>query len=543
MQEDLINYYLKSETYNKQEIDNKISAIPKFDIEVIDSLPTSNISESTVYLVKSGEESNNLYTEYIYADGVWEKLGEQKLDISQFATKDELGKVETQFNTALVKIDSEIKILEKENVEEQELIDGLLSELADGKTVKNDNLNIKDTAQAPMKIKFKGTIKQDIKSIENGDKYDSPSMLHPSEVIGVSRDNEVEVKNKNVFKYKITDNVWNNNGSGVTSEVIDDYRKINIPENPVGWYGVFYNNSGIFLEEINKMFNFIKGKKYTYSFYAKADSDRTIYFQFDNANFNYINLTTEWKRYSLTNIATSNQVPTFYCGNSLSTISYYIKDIQVELEEIATNYTEYLNQNYPISLGDMVLYEDETVDKKKWAKYVFTGNETFNKSTNGKGLTYFFKAWEYSRKNLNIFSNYLKKELGLWDLAEYKDVCSLSASSGALNIMMKDITEVADLQAKLKELYEAGKPLYIVYPLPTEEPREIRDINLIEQLEKLEKAMSYRDATNIIATGENINPIVEVQYKKSNSIRIENLEQLIGTDLVIALDTINGEVI
>lgn len=92
---DLANYYLKSETYTKAETDNLISAIPKFKIEVVSALPSSNISETTVYLLAGGNESQNLYTEYIYAGNAWEKLGTQTLDLSGYATTAALsGKVD-----------------------------------------------------------------------------------------------------------------------------------------------------------------------------------------------------------------------------------------------------------------------------------------------------------------------------------------------------------------------------------------------------------------------------------------------------------------
>lgn len=78
---DLANYY------SKPEIDQKVSAIPKFAIAVVDALPTSEISDTTVYLVKSGDEESNLYTEYIYAGGKWEILGTQTVDLSNYVTK------------------------------------------------------------------------------------------------------------------------------------------------------------------------------------------------------------------------------------------------------------------------------------------------------------------------------------------------------------------------------------------------------------------------------------------------------------------------
>lgn len=92
---DLTNYYKKQETYTQTEINNKLSAIPKFAITVVSSLPTQNIQTTTVYLVSSGEETNNLYTEYIYVNNKWEILGRQQLDLSPYARSDSLATVAT----------------------------------------------------------------------------------------------------------------------------------------------------------------------------------------------------------------------------------------------------------------------------------------------------------------------------------------------------------------------------------------------------------------------------------------------------------------
>ena len=69
------------------EIKNSISTIPKFAISVVSELPTSDISTTTVYLLNSGSDTQNVYTEYIYVNNAWEKLGEQKLDLSGYALK------------------------------------------------------------------------------------------------------------------------------------------------------------------------------------------------------------------------------------------------------------------------------------------------------------------------------------------------------------------------------------------------------------------------------------------------------------------------
>lgn len=85
---DLINYYAKSAIDDKiSDIENKISAIPKFSISVVSVCPTSNISETTIYLVKTGDDSENLYTEYIFVNDTWEMLGTQTLNLTGYATE------------------------------------------------------------------------------------------------------------------------------------------------------------------------------------------------------------------------------------------------------------------------------------------------------------------------------------------------------------------------------------------------------------------------------------------------------------------------
>jgi hypothetical protein len=74
----LVNYYTKSET------DSKLSAVPKFNVEPVDELPTENISSTTVYLLKVGTESPAMYEEYIHVNGAWELLGAAKIDLTEY---------------------------------------------------------------------------------------------------------------------------------------------------------------------------------------------------------------------------------------------------------------------------------------------------------------------------------------------------------------------------------------------------------------------------------------------------------------------------
>lgn len=79
-----------NDRYTKEETNELVSKIPKFTIEVVTSLPTENISTTTVYL-KTGSKSDpdNIYDEYIYVNSKWELLGTQKIDLTNFYTKEE----------------------------------------------------------------------------------------------------------------------------------------------------------------------------------------------------------------------------------------------------------------------------------------------------------------------------------------------------------------------------------------------------------------------------------------------------------------------
>ena len=69
---------------------SEITSIPKFAIEVVETLPVDNISGTTVYLVKEKESVGDLYTEYIHVNGTWENLGKQTVDLSSYSTTEQM---------------------------------------------------------------------------------------------------------------------------------------------------------------------------------------------------------------------------------------------------------------------------------------------------------------------------------------------------------------------------------------------------------------------------------------------------------------------
>ena len=139
----LVNYYSKTDSYNKSEIDGMIKGITTIDIKVVSALPSSEISTHTIYLVPKGTPvaaaastiegpdfegsmkqdkliigsstivegaqsdapmaiaaANNSYDEYIYVSEKWEMIGSTEVDLSGYLTKEEASTTYLRQDTA-----------------------------------------------------------------------------------------------------------------------------------------------------------------------------------------------------------------------------------------------------------------------------------------------------------------------------------------------------------------------------------------------------------------------------------------------------------
>lgn len=104
----LINYYLKSETYTRSEINTLVNNAASGGFIKVNTLPTTDINTKAIYLVPyTGSKAKNLYEEYIYIDSDWEMIGTTKLDLSNYVTTSDLNTAlndyvtSTALNTAL----------------------------------------------------------------------------------------------------------------------------------------------------------------------------------------------------------------------------------------------------------------------------------------------------------------------------------------------------------------------------------------------------------------------------------------------------------
>ena len=86
----LQNYYTKTETYTKTEVNNAIAAANHLKFEVVEQLPTQDISTTPIYLVAKEPSGQDGYTEYLYVNEKWEILGDTSVDLSGYVTTESL---------------------------------------------------------------------------------------------------------------------------------------------------------------------------------------------------------------------------------------------------------------------------------------------------------------------------------------------------------------------------------------------------------------------------------------------------------------------
>ena len=86
--DDLANYFLKSETYTREEVLNLISQIKGVSILPVEVLPDTGETNIIYFLPKEGAE-DDVYDEYIWISGKWERIGSTSIDLSKYYTKED----------------------------------------------------------------------------------------------------------------------------------------------------------------------------------------------------------------------------------------------------------------------------------------------------------------------------------------------------------------------------------------------------------------------------------------------------------------------
>lgn len=81
----LTNYYLKTATYSAAEIDTLISNLHSLTVEIVETLPESDISTHTIYLVNITGTNN--YNQWMYINNAWSNIGSTSVDLTNYYTK------------------------------------------------------------------------------------------------------------------------------------------------------------------------------------------------------------------------------------------------------------------------------------------------------------------------------------------------------------------------------------------------------------------------------------------------------------------------
>ncbi len=104
----IANYYLKSETYNKTEINSLVSSVNKLEPKLIASI--NEVKEAGyIYLLPVDRVDSNFYNEYLFVNGAPELIGSfgSDIDLSNYITSGQLATAlsayvtSTAFNTAI----------------------------------------------------------------------------------------------------------------------------------------------------------------------------------------------------------------------------------------------------------------------------------------------------------------------------------------------------------------------------------------------------------------------------------------------------------
>lgn len=206
----------------------------------------------------------------------------------------------------------------------------------------------------------------------------------------------------------------------------------------------------------------------------------------------------------------------------------------VKGEEIDRTFQAYKEKTYTIpvqqpmrSIGTLrdEFIQDENgnwFERHYIQRKTFNGGEGITKISTSSNIAYSYSGLiSYVSKPLNnitvlnTLSNYFKGEYSANDIFYNNNIGLGINNTGVLLIglgLSSTITTVADFKAKLQELYEAGKPIYIDYPLAT--PIDLRCTEeQIIALNAKNKLESYEGITNI----ETINgtpSYKEIKYRK-----------------------------
>ena len=165
----LLNYYLKSETYTKEEVNALINAIKTVTFEAVNVLPTANIKTNVIYLIpKTSSKNKNAKDEYINLDGTtegWELIGDTAVDLTGYVTTSMLNTTLADYTTTenlTALLDNKVDKVEGKGLSTNDFTNAEKTKLA--------NLsNYDDTSLSNRVITVEDTLENKVNKIEGKD--------------------------------------------------------------------------------------------------------------------------------------------------------------------------------------------------------------------------------------------------------------------------------------------------------------------------------------------------------------------------------------
>lgn len=342
----------------------------------------------------------------------------------------------------------------------------------------------------------------------------SPNPEYPQEVQVVKGSNTIKVSNKNWFDKDNTHsiNAYINTSTMkfASSSTVKTY-----------WIACQPNTTYTIQKILSKQF-----RVGTSNEIPSVDSSLLQAFQ-NNDITQYTTTTDSQAKYLCINIRNSS--------SDTLTEQEILDSIQIEKSSTATYYAEHEEQTLTLTLPQgmemckIADYKDgfvKDLDSGKWyknkeiQKLVLNGTERWTTDSIPEG----HPRHSYSKTNYKIdFLTPLNNDTKATALSNVGIVTATETANGRANgVAMHPNGNIYVDETTYNNLSSVNVVLYGV--LATSALEEITDETLISQLDKLYEVMTYYGQTNVTCEGDGLSPIFTLNYKKSNRLRLENIE-------------------
>ena len=112
---DLTNYYLKSETYTKSEVESLIGAILQFHYEIAaNTSAVTSPASNVLYLIGPTGSGADKYEEYVYPNSTagWTKIGDTSIDLSGYVTTSVMQSTVSTITSTLSNLNDRLEVVE-----------------------------------------------------------------------------------------------------------------------------------------------------------------------------------------------------------------------------------------------------------------------------------------------------------------------------------------------------------------------------------------------------------------------------------------------